>query len=108
MIPIGSAEAANGPGANIARHLGRVAAAQPHAVALKVPRGRTRTGEIDYLALSFRELDCEVAAWCGRLTAAGIRAGIARSWSRPNAADRRRLRPFQPRCRTVVIDPGMG
>lgn len=58
-----------GTNANIARHLGRMAEAQPRTVALKVPRGRTRSGEIDYLTLSFAELDAEVAArssWFGK------------------------------------------
>ena len=61
--------------ANIARHLSLMAAAQPTGLALKVPRGRTRGGEIDYLALTFAELDAEVAAWSARLTAAGIKRG---------------------------------
>ena len=61
--------------ANIARHLGLVAATQPEGVALKIPRGRTRQGEIKYLALSFRELDAEVGAWCSRISAAGIHRG---------------------------------
>ncbi len=61
--------------ANIARHLALMAAARPSAPALKVPRGRTSAGAIDYLALSFAELDTEVGAWRARLTAAGIRRG---------------------------------
>lgn len=63
------------PSANIARHLQQTAAAQPQAVALKVPRGRTRSGDIDYLTLTFRELDGEVSAWADRIVAAGIRPG---------------------------------
>jgi len=61
--------------ANIARHLGAMAAARPTAAALKVPRGRTASGDIDYLALNFAELDLEVSAWCTRLAADGVRAG---------------------------------
>ena len=45
--------------ANIARHLRLMAADRPDAPALKVPRGRTAAGDIDYLALSFRELAAE-------------------------------------------------
>ena len=52
-----------------------MAARQPSVAALKVPRGRTRDGRIDYLALSFAELEQEVAAWHERLTSAGVRRG---------------------------------
>ena len=60
--------------ANIARHLGAMAATRPAAAALKVPRGRAGD-RIDYLTLSFAELDLEVSAWCARLAADGVRAG---------------------------------
>ena len=46
--------------ANIARHLALMAAAHPTRAALKIPRGRTRAGDIDYLSLSFAELDAEL------------------------------------------------
>lgn len=95
---------------NIARHLGSMAAAQPQAPALKVPRGRTRAGEIDYLTLSFAELDAEASAWAARFGARGLRRG-----------DRALLmvRPglpliacafalFRAGAVPVVIDPGMG
>ena len=59
------------PSANIVQHLDRAAEARPQAAALKVPRGRTRAGDIDYLTLSFAELRAEVAAWRVRLEAAG-------------------------------------
>ena len=58
--------------ANIARHLAHMAAARPATAALKIPRGRTRTGDIDYLTLTFAELDAEVSAWAARLAAAGV------------------------------------
>lgn len=110
MIRIGSPEASDQPGANIARHLGRIATAHPQAVALKVPRGRTRTGEIDYLALTFQELDREVAAWCIRLTAAGIQAGdrtlVMVPPGLPLIAAVFAL--FNRGAVPVVIDPGMG
>jgi acyl-CoA synthetase (AMP-forming)/AMP-acid ligase II len=95
---------------NIARHLGAMAAAQPQAPALKVPRGRTRAGDIDYLTLRFAELDAEVSAWGARLASSGLRRG-----------DRTLLmvRPglpliacafalFRAGAVPVVIDPGMG
>jgi acyl-CoA synthetase (AMP-forming)/AMP-acid ligase II len=110
MMPNRSSEAAAAPGANIARYLGRVAAAQPEAMALKVPRGRARSGGIHYLALSFRELDAEVAAWCHRLTAAGVRAGdrtlVMVPPGLPLIAAVFAL--FNRGAVPVVIDPGMG
>ena len=39
--------------ANIARHLALMAAARPSAPALKIPRGRTAAGAINYLTLTF-------------------------------------------------------
>lgn len=96
--------------ANIARHLDAMAAAQPGTAALKIPRGRSRAGDIDYLALTFAELAAEAAAWETRLSAAGIRRG-----------DRTLLmvRPGLPLIAAafglfklgavpVIIDPGMG
>ena len=98
------------PDSNVARHLGAMAAAQAQATALKVPRGRTRSGEIDYLPLNFAELDSEVSAWVARLASRGLRRG-----------DRTLLmvRPglpliacsfalFRMGAVPVVIDPGMG
>lgn len=95
---------------NIARHLLAMAAAQPDIAALKIPRGRTAAGEIDYLTLTFDELASEVAAWQSRLTVAGVRPG-----------DRTlvMVRPGLPLIAAVfalftlgavpvVIDPGMG
>jgi acyl-CoA synthetase (AMP-forming)/AMP-acid ligase II len=96
--------------ANIARHLTLMAAAQPQRAALKIPRGRTRQGDIDYLVLSFAELDAEVAAWSAKLTAAGIRRG---DWTLlmvrqglPLIASAFAM--FRLGAVPVVIDPGMG
>ncbi|HWL17702.1 MAG TPA: AMP-binding protein, partial [Opitutus sp.] len=61
--------------ANIARHLASMAERQPSQPALKIPRGRTRAGDIDYLTLSFAELDAEVSAWVDRLGRAGVQRG---------------------------------
>lgn len=96
--------------ANIARHLARMAAAQPGAAALKVPRGRTGAGEIDYLALNFAELDAEVAAWSARLAGAGIAPGdrtlVMVRQGLPLIASVFAL--FRIGAVPVVIDPGMG
>ena len=59
--------------ANIARHLPLMAAQQPERAAVKVPRGRATGGGIDYLTLSFAELDVEVDAWVVRLSARSVR-----------------------------------
>lgn len=96
--------------ANIARHLDSMAAAQPRTPALKIPRGRTRSGDIDYLALTFAELAAEAAAWEARLDREGVRRG-----------DRTlvMVRPglpligaafglFRLGAVPVIIDPGMG
>jgi olefin beta-lactone synthetase len=96
--------------ANIARHLDGMAAAQPAATALKVPRGRTRSGEIDYLALSFSELLAETDAWCARLKAKGVvrgdRALVMVRPGLPLIASAFAL--FKIGAVPVIIDPGMG
>src|SRR5437868_15511504 len=71
LIPMPAAQSS----ANIARHLVLMADARPNATAVKIPRGRTRGGDIDYLALTFRELDHEVAAWRARRARGGVRSG---------------------------------
>jgi acyl-CoA synthetase (AMP-forming)/AMP-acid ligase II len=96
--------------ANIARHLALMAAAQPAASALKIPRGRTRAGDIDYLALTFAELDAEVAAWHARLAAAGVCRGdrtlVMVRQGLPLIASAFAL--FRLGAVPIVIDPGMG
>ena len=96
--------------ANIARHLGLMAAASPATPALKIPRGRTPAGDIDYLTLTFAELAAEVAAWQTRLTAAGIRPGdrtlLMVRQGLPLIAAAFAL--FALGAVPVVIDPGMG
>ncbi len=87
-----------------------MAAERPQAAALKIPRGRTRAGEIDYLALSFSELDREVAAWQTRFLAQGIRPGdralVMVPPGLPLIAAVFGL--FRLGAVPVVIDPGMG
>lgn len=98
------------PNANIARHLGLMAAASPGRAALKIPRGRMRSGDIDYLTLTFAELDTEVAAWSARLAAAGVRRGdrtlVMVRQGLPLIASAFAL--FRLGAVPVVIDPGMG
>ena len=96
--------------ANIARHLPSMAARQPDRPAVKVPRGRTRAGDIDYLTLTFAELNAEADAWGARLTAQGVRAGdrtlVMVRQGLPLLAATFAL--FALGAVPVVIDPGMG
>lgn len=96
--------------ANIARHLAAMAANQPHTAALKIPRGRTRDGKIDYLTLSFAELTAEVAAWRADLINRGVRRGdrvlVMVKPGLPLIAAAFAL--FSHGAVPVVIDPGMG
>jgi acyl-CoA synthetase (AMP-forming)/AMP-acid ligase II len=98
------------PSANIVQHLDRAAEARPQAAALKVPRGTTRAGDIDYLTLSFAELRTEVAAWRIRLEAAGTAPGdrtlVMVPPGLPLIAAVFAL--FHLGAVPVVIDPGMG
>lgn len=87
-----------------------MAALQPQTAALKVPRGRTRAGDIDYLALTFAELDAEVSVWRADLTARGVRHGdrvlVMVKPGLPLIAAAFAL--FGLGAVPVVIDPGMG
>ncbi len=95
---------------NIARHLALMAAASPATAALKIPRGRTPDGAIDYLTLTFSELAAEVAAWQLRLTTAGVQSGdrtlLMVRQGLPLIASAFAL--FSLGAVPVVIDPGMG
>jgi acyl-CoA synthetase (AMP-forming)/AMP-acid ligase II len=96
--------------ANIARYLAFMATNQPDTAALKIPRGRTAEGKIDYLTLTFAELDTEVDAWCARLTARGVQRGdrtlVMVRQGLPLIAAVFAL--FKLAAVPVVIDPGMG
>ncbi len=87
-----------------------MAAAQPQRAALKIPRGRGARGTIDYLTLSFAELDAEVAAWSAKLAAGGVRRGdrtlVMVRQGLPLIASVFAL--FRLGAVPVVIDPGMG
>ncbi len=95
---------------NIARHLPLMAARQPVHAAVKIPRGRTRDGRIDYLALTFAELDAEVEAWAAKLQARGVRRGdrvlVMVRQGLPLIAVAFAL--FQLGAIPVLLDPGMG
>ncbi|HTL68624.1 MAG TPA: fatty acid CoA ligase family protein [Lacunisphaera sp.] len=96
--------------ANIARHLPLMAARQPGQPAILVPRGRDWSGDIDYLALSFAELDAEVDAWVAKLVARGVRRGdrvlVMVRQGLPLIASAFAL--FKLGAVPVIIDPGMG
>jgi acyl-CoA synthetase (AMP-forming)/AMP-acid ligase II len=96
--------------ANIARHLDRMAAEQPRTAALKVPRGRTAVGEIDYLVLDFAALRAEADAWCALLKSKGVRRGdralVMVKPGLPLIASAFAL--FKIGAVPVIIDPGMG
>ncbi len=96
--------------ANIARHLSVMAARQPDQPAVKIPRGRTSAGKIDYLVLTFRELDHEVDAWVERLQRKGVRQGdrvlVMVRQGLPLIAAAFAL--FKLGAVPVIIDPGMG
>jgi acyl-CoA synthetase (AMP-forming)/AMP-acid ligase II len=96
--------------ANIARHLPLMAARLPDHPAVKVPRGRTRDGRIDYLTLTFRELDAEVDAWVAHLQTKGVRRGdrvlVMVRQGLPLIAAAFAL--FKLGAVPVIIDPGMG
>jgi acyl-CoA synthetase (AMP-forming)/AMP-acid ligase II len=96
--------------ANIARHLDEMAAAQPAAIALKIPRGRTPSGDIDYLSLTFAELLAETNGWCAKFRAKGIDRGdktlLMVKSGLPLIASAFAL--FKIGAVPVIIDPGMG
>lgn len=96
--------------ANIAHHLPLMAARQPDHPAVKIPRERTADGRIDYLTLSFRELDAEVNAWAARLKDRGVQKGdrvlVLVRQGLPLIASAFAL--FKLGAVPVIIDPGMG
>jgi olefin beta-lactone synthetase len=87
-----------------------MAAAQPAATALKVPRGRDAAGAIDYLCLDFAALRAETDAWCAKLAAKGVRRGdralVMVKPGLPLIASAFAL--FKVGAVPVIIDPGMG
>ena len=83
---------------------------QPDHAAVKIPRGRTAAGGIDYLTLSFAELDAEVDAWVARLKSRGVSPGdrvlVMVRQGLPLIAAAFAL--FKLGAVPVIIDPGMG
>ena len=96
--------------ANIARHLPLIAALQPERAAVKIPRGRTSTGAIDYLTLSFAELENEVNAWVTHLQQKSVQRGdrvlVMVRQGLPLIAAAFAL--FKLGAVPIIIDPGMG
>lgn len=96
--------------ANIALHLPLMAAHRPDQPAVKIPRPRSADGRLDYLTLTFRELDNEVNAWGARLQARGVRRGdrvlVMVRQGLPLIAAAFAL--FKLGAVPVIIDPGMG
>lgn len=94
---------------NVARFLPAMAAKQPDVLALRVPVG-DRGNEIDYLDLTFRELDEETDAWAHRLDGAGIRRGMrVLLLVKPGLPlIGLSFALFKIGAVPVVIDPGMG
>src|SRR5258708_4234054 len=87
-----------------------MAARQPDQPAVKIPRGRTAVGDIDYLVLSFRELDLEVHTWVDHLRHKGVGKGdrvlVMVRQGLPLIAAAFAL--FKLGAVPVIIDPGMG
>src|SRR6185369_14180768 len=110
LAPSAHGESAASTNSNIARHLAIMAEAQPSRIAIKVPRGRSTNGDIDYLTLTFSELQAEVAAWSTKLRSAGIRPGdrtlVMVRQGLPLIASAFAI--FQIGAVPVIIDPGMG
>ncbi len=83
---------------------------QPEQAAVKIPRGRNPPGDIDYLTLSFAELDLEVDAWVAHLEHNGVRRGdrvlVLVRQGLPLIAAAFAL--FKLGAVPVIIDPGMG
>jgi len=109
-----------------------MAALEPERIALKIPRGRSAAsasasaaandrkvrcaeheGRIDYLELTFRELEAEVDAWCAKLirqsggeTWRGVRTLVMLRQGLPLIAAVFAL--FKLGAVPIIIDPGMG
>jgi len=95
---------------NIAEHLTRMAEGEKWTPALKIPQGRREDGGIDYLSLTFLELDAEVNAWCAHLNSSrewrGMRTLVMVPQGLPLIAAVFAL--FKLGAIPIVIDPGMG
>ena len=98
------------PVANVSRFLDQMSERRGDRLALLAPRGRKRSGEINYLSLSFAELRREQDNWGRYLREAGVERGTrVLLMARPGL-------PLIAICFAlfklgavpIVIDPGMG
>ena len=98
------------PVANVSRFLDQMSERRGDRLALLAPRGRKRSGEINYLSLSFAELRREQDNWGRHLREAGVERGTrVLLMARPGL-------PLIAICFAlfklgavpIVIDPGMG
>src|SRR5476651_1658933 len=87
-----------------------MAVRQPEKAAVKISRGRTPAGDIDYLVLSFAELDAEVDSWVAHIERKGVQCGdrvlVMVRQGLPLIAAAFAL--FKLGAVPVIIDPGMG
>ena len=103
-------DSSKAPIANVSRFLDQISERSGDRTALLAPRGRDRSGEIDYLSLSFAELRREQDNWARHMRDAGVGRGTrVLLMARPGL-------PLIAVCFAlfklgavpIVIDPGMG
>jgi len=96
--------------ANVSRFLDQRAVSRPESPALLIPRGRSGSGEIDYLQLDFCELAAEQDEWARRLRSSGIGpGGRVLLMARPGLSlIAICFALFKLGAVPIVIDPGMG
>ncbi len=95
---------------NVSRFLPEQARLHPSVAALKIPRGRSETGEIAYLTLTFAQLDREANKWAWKLGKAGIKRGTrVLLMVKPGLSlIAVCFALFKVGAVPIVIDPGMG
>ncbi len=95
---------------NIAWHLHAMAAQQPHTLAVVVPEGRNRAGQVRYSHLTYRQLDQDSDRIASGLAAAGVLAGARAAVMVKPGLDFFALvfALFKAGVVPVLIDPGMG
>ncbi len=101
----------NPPSVNVASHLARLAAAEPHRPALHYPtRGVNLDGPTDYTTLTFAQLLAESDAIAHGLAHAGIARGTRTALMVPPSPDFFALTfaLLTAGAVPVLIDPGMG
>jgi olefin beta-lactone synthetase len=96
--------------ANIARFLSVMATSNPEVAAIKIPNGRLPDSQINYVSLTYADLNEEVSAWSYHLLKKGIKRGhrtlVMVKPGLPLIACVFAL--FKIGSIPVVIDPGMG